>query len=286
MFDSQRLRVVVFLIVSIVAIGGYWLYAGPTPQIQSYYDFADQRPMLGMPHALNVLSNLPFIIVGVLGIVFLCNERSRRAGVFLEPTERRPYAVYFIGLVLTGIGSSYFHANPTNATLVWDRAALAITFMALFTSILAERVHEACARWALVPLVLCGIGSVFYWDYSERNGTGDLRFCFVVQFFPLFILPGLLLFYPPRYTHGGDLVASLLCYGLAKALEILDRQVYTGAGFVSGHTLKHIVAGLAAAFILLMLWHRQPRKTTDAVLAAAPLTARHRRPGTVPASGV
>jgi hypothetical protein len=261
--NSQHLRVAVFLCVSVAAIGGYWWYAGPTPQIQSYYDFADQRPMLGVPHALNVLSNLPFIVVGLLGIVFLGGQRSRRAGVFLQPMERRPYWVYFIGLVLTGIGSAYFHANPTNATLTWDRAALAITLMALFTSILAERVQVDCARWALVPLVLFGIGSVFYWDYTERIGAGDLRFYFIVQFFPLFILPVLLFFYPPRYTHGGDLLASLLCYGLAKALEILDREVYTGAGFVSGHTLKHIVAGLAAGFILLMLWHRQPRTTTE-----------------------
>jgi hypothetical protein len=261
--NLQRLRVAVFLFVSIVAIGSYWWYAGPTPQIQSYYDFADQRPMLGMPHALNVLSNLPFIVVGVLGIAFLCSKRSRRAGVFLLPMERRPYWVYFIGLVLTGIGSSYFHANPTNATLTWDRAALAITFMAFFTSILAERVHVACARWALVPLVLFGIGSVFYWDYTERIGAGDLRFYYVVQFFPLFSLPVMLIFYPPRYTHSGDLLASLLSYGLAKALEMLDRQVYTGASLVSGHTLKHIVAGLAAAFILLMLWHRQPHTTTE-----------------------
>jgi hypothetical protein len=273
MFNSLRLRIAVFLFVSTVAIGGFWWYAGPIPQRQSYYDFADQRTMLGIPHAHNVLSNASFIVVGVLGIVFLCSARSRRAGVFLEPFERRPYWVYFIGLVLTGIGSSYFHAYPMNATLTWDRAALAITFMALFTSILAERVHIASARWALVPLVLFGIGSVFYWDYTERISAGDLRFYFIVQYFPLFIIPGLLLFYPPRYTHGGDLLASLLCYGLAKALEGLDKEVYTGAGFVSGHALKHLMAGLAAGFILLMLWQRQPRLASEGGLAAANLTA-------------
>ncbi len=259
MVHSLRLRVAVLAIVSVAVIGGYWVYAGPTPQIQSYYDFADQRPMLRVPHALNVLSNLPFVVVGALGIVFLLNARSRRPGVFVQEVERGPYWVYFIGLVLTGIGSAYFHADPCNETLTWDRAALAITFMALFTSILAERVHVACARWALWPLVLFGAGSVFYWDYTERIGAGDLRFYFIVQFFPLLILPVLLIFYPPRYTHGGDLLASLLCYVLAKVLEILDRQVYTGAGFVSGHTLKHLVASLSAGFILLMLWQRQVR---------------------------
>lgn len=257
MFNSVRLRLAVFFVVSIVAIVSFWFWAGPLPQDQEYYKFADQRPMVGIPHALNVLSNLPFIVVGILGIAFLGSERSRR--VFIEPNERMPYWIYFIGLILTGIGSSYFHANPCNETLTWDRAGLAIAFMALFTSILAERVHVAFARWALVPLVLFGVASVFYWDYTERIGRGDLRLYYIVQFYPLFIVAVLLLFYPTRYTRGGDLLASLLCYGLAKALEILDTQVYTGAGIVSGHTLKHLVAGLAGAFILLMIWRRSPR---------------------------
>jgi hypothetical protein len=259
MLQSVQLRVAMLALVSVAAIGGYWWYAGPTPQPQEYYDFADQRTVLKVPHALNVLSNLPFIVVGILGMAFLHSAQSHRPGVFVQEMERGPYWVYFIGLVLTGIGSSYFHANPCNQTLTWDRVGLAITFMALFTSILAERVHVACARWALWPLVLFGVGSVFYWDYTERVGAGDVRFYFIVQFFPLFILPVLLFFYPPRYTQGGDLLASLLCYGLAKALELLDKQVYTGAGFVSGHTLKHLVASLSAGFILLMLLHRQVR---------------------------
>jgi hypothetical protein len=259
MFTSARLRIAFFFFVSIVGIATFWFWAGKWPMPQAYYDFADQRPMVGIPHALNVLSNLPFILVGVLGIVYLCSDRSRRAGVFLEPIERAPYWAYFIGLILTGIGSSYFHANPCNETLTWDRAALAITFMALFTSILAERVHVDFARWALVPLVLAGIGSVLDWDYTERIHDGDMRWYLIVQFYPLIILPALLLFYPTRYTHGSDLLASLLCYGLAKGLEYFDGQVYTGAGFVSGHTLKHIVAAMAGGFILLMIWHRQER---------------------------
>jgi hypothetical protein len=273
MFDPQRLRVALFLAVSIGILGVFWIAAGPIPQDQMYYNFADQRPMIGMPHALNVLSNLPFIIVGVVGMVFLAGKRSRRAGIFLEPIERWPYWVFFIGLVLTGIGSSYFHANPNDATLVWDRAGLAITFMALFTSILTERVDVRCARWALAPLVLFGIGSVFYWGFSERMEAGDLRPYLIAQFFPLVILPVLLIFFPARYTHAGDLIASLLCYGLAKALEILDRQVYTGSGIISGHTMKHLVAGLSAAFILSMLVRRKPRVAPREALAPASLCA-------------
>jgi hypothetical protein len=255
-FRSLRWRFAVLVTLSALVIGVWWWYAGPTPQPLAYHNFADQRPLLGVPHALNVLSNLPFIVVGVLGIAFLTSPRAGKA--FIAHVERWPYWMFFIGLVLTGIGSSYYHANPNNDTLVWDRAALATTLMALFTAVLAERLGTGWVRWALAPLVLLGIGSVLYWHHTEVEGAGDLRLYLAVQFYPLIVLPLVLWFFPPRYTHGGNLVASLLCYVLAKALEVLDRQVYTAAGLVSGHTLKHLVAALGAAFILLMLWQRRP----------------------------
>ena len=259
MIQSLSLRVILLALVSAAALGGYWLTHPPHPQPLEYHHFADQRLFLGVPHALNVLSNLPFIAVGLLGLWYMADPASRRPGAFLEPSERWPYWVYFVGLFLTGVGSSYYHANPCNETLTWDRMPLTITFMGLFTGILAERVHPACARWLLAPLVVLGVGSVIYWDTTERIGAGDLRFYFAVQFFPLIVVPMLLLLYPPRYTHAGDLVASLLCYVLAKLLELLDGNVYSAGGLVSGHTLKHLVAGLAAGFVLLMLLRCQPQ---------------------------
>jgi hypothetical protein len=263
MIHSLRLRVLLAASVSVLVIGAYWTTADPTPQPLSYHNFADQRSLLGVPHALNVISNLPFVLAGLGGILFMWSNWSCRPGIFLEPIERAPYAVYFVGLVLTGLGSAYYHADPTNARLVWDRLPLTVTFMGLFTAILAERLHAACARWLLAPLVLLGAASVFYWDYTERIGAGDLRFYFTIQFFPLILVPILLATCPPRYTGVGDLVASLLCYGLAKALELLDRQVYTGTAFVSGHTLKHIVAGIGAGMIIVMLMRRRPMHAAD-----------------------
>ncbi len=258
MVQSLWIRIGFLIAFSVVAISGFWIYLGPRPQELAYHQFADQRPLLGVPHALNVLSNAPFVVVGLAGLAFMASHRSRRPGVFVETVERWPYWMYFVGLTLTGIGSGYYHADPNNATLVWDRLPLTLAFMGLFTAVLAERVYVGCARWLLGPLAALGAASVFYWDWTERVGAGDLRFYLTVQFFPLAALPFLLVFGPPRYTQGGDLLASLLCYVLAKICESLDQQVYTGAGFVSGHTMKHLIAGVAAGFILLMLWRRQP----------------------------
>jgi hypothetical protein len=270
MIQSLPLRIVLLLAVGAVAIFVFWLVAGPTPQPDWYHNFADQRTLWGIPHALNVLSNIPFVIVGEFGIFYMCSSRSHRPGAFLLESERWPYLVYFQGLLLTGIGSSYYHADPNNATLVWDRSPLMITFMGLFTGVLAERLHPACARWLLWPLVAIAVGSVFYWDWTERQEAGDLRFYLVMQFLPMLLIPILLLLYPARYTRSGDLWASLLCYGIAKFFEmVLDGRLYTATGFVSGHTMKHLISGLGAGFILLMLMYRQPR------VAETPLRPSH-----------
>jgi hypothetical protein len=250
-------RVGFLVLICTLFIGGYLLVAAPMPQPLAYHNFADQRPLLGMPHMLNVASNLPFLVVGIWGMVFMASESSRRPGVFLRTPERSAYWIYFLGLALTGIGSSYYHANPNNDTLVWDRMALAVTFMALFTAILAERLCWKLSAWLVGSMVVLGIASVLYWHWSETQGTGDLRFYFVVQFFPLVALPILFLLFKPRYTGTGDLLASLACYGVAKLLEYFDANVYAQGGLVSGHTLKHLIAGLSAYFILFMLQRRR-----------------------------
>jgi hypothetical protein len=246
-------RVAFLVLLCMLFIGGFLLLKPPLPQPLEYHGFADQRPLLGMPHMLNVASNLPFLLVGVWGMIFMSGSASHRAGVFLQPSERWAYWMYFVGLALTGIGSGYYHANPNNETLVWDRAALAITFMALFTAIVAERLCWKLSVWLVGPMIALGVGSVLYWHWTD-----DLRFYFVVQFFPLIALPMLFLFFTPRYTRTGDMLASLACYGLAKALESYDKEVYAADGaLVSGHTLKHLVAGLSAYLVLFMLQRRR-----------------------------
>jgi hypothetical protein len=252
-----RLRLAALVGLTLVAAGAT-LAAPRFAQPQWYHNFADQRTLLGIPHALNVLSNLPFVAVGLLGVWLVLSPAARRpGGPFLEAGERWRFGVLFAAIALTGVGSAYYHAAPGNETLVWDRLPLAVAFMAFFAITLAERVHRKAAA-LFVPLVLLGGASVLYWHLSEAHGGGDLRVYLFVQFYPLLAVPVVLLLFPPRYTRGADLVAALLCYLLAKALELLDAQVYAGGGIVSGHTLKHLVAGLSAGWLLYMVQKRRP----------------------------
>jgi hypothetical protein len=262
-----RLLVVIGLSV---AMSGAVLLVPRFAQPAWYHDFADSRCLLGVPNLLNVVSNLPFVAVGVLGVLFLFSGAARRpGGSFLEASERWPYALLFAAIALTGVGSAYYHWDPGNDRLLWDRLPLAVAFMTFFAITIGERIDLNTGYVLLGPLVVLGGGSVVYWHLSEIHGAGDLRLYLFVQLYPLLAIPLLMLLFPPRYTRSADLVAALLCYLLAKALELLDAQVYAQGGHVSGHTLKHLVAGLSGWWLLHMVRQRRPVGVAPARAATA-----------------
>jgi hypothetical protein len=225
----------------------------PIPQDLAYHAFADRRSWLGIPNAGDVLSNVPFAIIGLLG---LAATFSRRAGAFVDPWERWPYAVLFAGVALTSLGSGYYHLAPDNARLVWDRLPIAVGFMGLLTALLAERVSVAIARWLFVPLLVVGAAGVLYWYWSELQNAGDLRLYVVVQFGSLLWIVLLLVLYTARYSGTIYLVIGLAAYGLGKAFELADHQIFGLGRIVSGHTLKHLTAAAGVALLIVMLRKR------------------------------
>lgn len=227
------------------------LSQGPIGQDQNYHNFADSRALLGIPNFGDVASNLLFFLVGILGVK-VCLER---------PLGRMESAwfVMFAGIALVGIASSYYHWNPNDYTLVWDRMSLTMGFMGLFIAILGEYVSEKF-RHLLIPAVLIGVLSVLYWNWFD-----DLRFYYWIQLVPLVTLPFVMLLYPARYSRQRLLLGGAIWYGLAKLTELGDKTIFTNlGGVVSGHTLKHLLAGVGCLSIAIMLQKREalPRPVT------------------------
>ena len=110
----------------------------PIPQPLQYHDFADQRSCFGRPNCLDTVSNLLFVLAGVAGLRFLCSTAAQRA--FIEAREALAYALFFFATILVGFGSGFYHLAPDNDRLLWDRAAIALAFMAWLSAILCERV--------------------------------------------------------------------------------------------------------------------------------------------------
>ena len=238
-------------------------FVPPIAQPLWYHDFADQRPLLGIPHMMNVVSNLPFFLVGAWGVSYLVTTKPLPG---LENTQERwPYVVFFVAIALTGIGSAYYHSHPDNDRLVWDRLPLSVAFMALFAILIAERIDRRAGMWMFVPLMLLGGGSVWYWHLTETWGRGDLRPYLMVQLYPLLIAPLILLLFPARYTGSSYFYGALALYVVAKLLELLDKPIYSFGQIISGHTLKHLAAAVSPYLILVMLQRRHalPRRTVS-----------------------
>jgi hypothetical protein len=228
------------------------------PQPQSYHLFADQRRFLGIPNFGDVVSNLPFAVIGLWGLAFLRRaSREKDPKHFLHKREMWPYAIVFTGLALTAFGSSYYHLQPNNTRLLWDRLPMSIVFMSLVAAVIGERLSRRAGLWLLPILLLTGVSSVYQWHGSELRGAGDLRFYAAVQAYSLLILLIALLL-RPSYTRGSDLAIVAGFYILAKGLEALDKPIFELGHIVSGHTLKHLAAAGAGYWILRMLQKRRP----------------------------
>jgi hypothetical protein len=229
------------------------------PQSQTYHLFADTRSMVGVPNALNVLSNLFFLVAGLMGMWLVLSDRGpSQAALFVDPREKWPYFVFFLGVALTTFGSGYYHADPSNARLVWDRLPMTIGFMSLLAAMVDERIDVKAGLRSLAPLLIFGVLSVLYWNFTEARGQGDLRPYALVQFGSVVVLLLLIALFPPRYTRGSDFAVSSGIYALSKGFEALDRPIFGAGKLVSGHTLKHIAAAGSAYWIYRMLKLRSP----------------------------
>ncbi|HEX4946446.1 MAG TPA: ceramidase domain-containing protein [Blastocatellia bacterium] len=220
------------------------------PQAAHFHHFADQRSWWGIPNLLNVVSNITFVAGGMAGLVFLWRRSN-------EQLAKAPWSMFFVGAVLTGIGSAYYHLAPDNARLVWDRLPMTIVFMSLLAAIITERISEKGGRVLLLPLLLLGVGSVVYWHFTEQAGQGDLRLYGFVQFYLMLLIPAILLLFPARYTKSYYLFGMIGVYVLAKMSEHFDAELLALGEVVSGHTVKHLIASLPIWFVLQMLQTRK-----------------------------
>jgi len=248
-------------VVFVPAVAGLvvLLCIDPIPQDPDYHHFADTRTFLLIPHVGDVVTNLALLLIGMRGLIFMLrNSPHRRRQPFREFRERLAYSIFFSGVILTGLGSTWYHLDPSAGSLFWDRLPMAVTFMSLLAIIIGERVGTRMGNSLLWPLLIVGVGSVIYWHLTESLGRGDLRFYVLTQFYPMVAIPLMLLLFPPRYTEGNLFWIVVVFYGVAKICELLDEQIYHTIRLVSGHSLKHLFSAAAVWWVVQILKKRDP----------------------------
>ncbi|CAI9103847.1 OLC1v1002420C1 [Oldenlandia corymbosa var. corymbosa] len=218
------------------------------PQSEAYHNFADQRIFFGIPNMLNVVSNFPFLVVGIVGLVLCYWQNYFR----LRYKGQIGWTCFFVGVAAVAFGSSYYHLEPNDARLVWDRLPMTVAFTSIVAIFIIERVDERAGTLSLFPLLLTGIISIYYWQFFD-----DLRPYAVVQFVPCIAIPLMTILLPPMYTHSTYWLWAAAFYLLAKVAEAADRPIYNWTHqTVSGHTLKHLFAAMVPVFLTLMLVKR------------------------------
>jgi len=222
----------------------------PIKQDLAYHQFIDNRTLLGIPNFWDVVSNLPFFIVGMLAL-YQFNSLNIIAEL------RKAYWLFFFGVAMVAFGSGYYHYSPSNETLLWDRLPMTIAFMSLFALIISEFIDIKIGAILLIPLLILGVLSVLYWQWTESNGVGDLRFYALVQFLPIVMIPIIIVLFPSKYDKVTGYWLLFLGYVTAKLFEYFDEDIFAlTSGIMSGHALKHVAAAIGVAFLYLAFKNR------------------------------
>lgn len=260
----RRFKQVVFLAVTASAIAVTFLlprYDLPP----TYHDFADRRALFDVANFGDVASNFAFLVAGLYGVAVTLRRREH----FEDQRELAAYLVVFGGLVLTAFGSGYYHLRPDDARLLWDRLPITVAFMGLFAAMISERLSAPIGFRLLPLLVGCGGASLWYWMWTVETGNRDLRPYVLVQFYPLLAILLLLWMFEPRYTRGYDFLIALAFYVVAKVFEVADKPIFAATGnIISGHTLKHLSAGVGGWWLSRMLVNRERLPETTASSAS------------------
>lgn len=238
--NKRDLYIISLVIISFASL----FFIVPIPQDLNYHKFADNRTLFGINNFFDVFSNLPFLLVSILGLRYIV----KNWGI----TSSWSWLVFFISIFFVAIGSSYYHLNPENSTLTWDRLPMAVGFMALIVIVLADYVHQNLEKWLLSPMCLVGVLSVVYWHITD-----DLRLYAWVQFVSMALLLIIIFVYKPHHLQPEYLIYAYIFYALSKLTEYFDKQIFEMIGqLVSGHSIKHLLASIATFCFYILLKRR------------------------------
>ena len=224
------------------------------------HPFVDARVFWGVPNAMDVLSNLPLGLAGFMGLLMLRGKR-------MLPATRHAMVVFFVGLVCAGLGSSWYHWAPDASGLMLDRLGMAVTFAGALALALAERVGPTAAKVAL-PAMLASAALSAALAYTQSNVLP----WGVVQFGGMALIAWAA--WQPRLNDALGVSFNVLIglYAVAKLCELNDETIFHLSGeWISGHTLKHLAAALAAWPVIVTLMRQNAQAPCPPLHLASPL---------------
>ncbi|MFZ3229430.1 MAG: ceramidase domain-containing protein [Pseudobdellovibrio sp.] len=226
----------------------------PSADPFTYFLFADDRNLFGIPNSLDVVSNFAFFLVGVLGIRNVFKTRRLHSKVIFSFG-----IILSIASLLVAIGSAYFHLNPNPVSLIWDRLPMTLGFATIAAMVITDRVDPQMGVWIFSILLPIGLLSVI----GYGNSWVTLKLYIAFQTGTIAFLALAIIFLKQQNLPNSLLRASVILYVIAKITEKLDRNIFNIATFISGHTLKHL---FAAAAIYIILSFYKSKNSPDVII--------------------
>ena len=236
-------------LISLLPIILFALLYGQIPQAQDYHNFADGREFLGIPNTLDVMSNLAILYPGIVGLL-MCLDPTKRSQI--SDDEYSIHITLFSGMVLTFAGSVWYHLEPNDASLLWDRLGMSIVIGSVVSLLIHDMYDSQLAGRIHLPIVILSVISVLTWPLFD-----DLRIYFIVKHQPFLIL--IILYFIGRKTYDKieGFAWALGMFGIATAFEFTDLYMFELTGIISGHSMKHILAGLGLWYLYAMIRDRE-----------------------------
>ena len=193
---------------------------------KSYHNFVDKRTIFGIPNGMDILSNL-FIALPAFYLI----------------SKQKKISFLSFNILLLALTSTIYHINPTDNTIFMDM----IFVVSLNTVVLSYFVDKQIGYF----IYLLGILSVFYW---KKNN--DIRLYELLKIIiPIYVIIIIYKDYNNSNNNVSNYILLIIILSiLIRYSEFHDKEIYQMTGkLISGHTLKHIIAGINIYIIIKVL---------------------------------
>ena len=194
------------------------------PLPSSYHNLADTRKLFNMKHGYNIISNLAVFAPAA----YLLQKHT-------HTTQNKIFAFHISLIALT---STYYHLKPTNDRILWDMLSIATTHAVLLSYFVEEKVA--------ITIYVLSVMSVIYWFLYN-----DLRLYIILLLgIPLYII--LQIYNDERVKQ--YIIPLIVSSLFTRYVEYNDSTVFNYTNkTISGHTLKHIGAGISLYLTIIIL---------------------------------
>ena len=110
---------------------------------------------------------------------------------------------------------------------------------------ICNRVPSVNVKLEVIGLATFAVSSVTWGYLGQQRGSGDLRLHLMLQVAPLVLIPLWQAVYGANRADRLWFDFALMLYVLAKAAEVCDHEMHSTLGWITGHTIKHLLASAA-----------------------------------------